>query len=151
LESKESRRENAGFSYLGKMTKRSLGLEAARGVRYEMSLPPAASVESWLEIPEGRCVISYTLNTQEIIQSVQDDRAGATAVFIGMESLQEIETSRADWREGTTRNSFKGSPKYLRPRSVNNNLSRQNCNTARIPGVHKARAENNSQCRTQCC
>lgn len=50
-----------------------------------MSLPPAASVEGSLEIPEGRCVISYSLNVQDIINSVKDDGAGATAVFIGME------------------------------------------------------------------
>ncbi|KAJ3563445.1 hypothetical protein NP233_g8941 [Leucocoprinus birnbaumii] len=56
-----------------------------------MSLPPAASVESILEIPEGTIAISHSLNVQEIINSVQDDSAGATAVFIG-----------------TTRNSFKG-------------------------------------------
>ncbi|KXN90075.1 Molybdopterin synthase catalytic subunit [Leucoagaricus sp. SymC.cos] len=56
-----------------------------------MSLPPAASVEGSLEIPEGTCAMSYALDTQQIIKSVQDDRAGATAVFIG-----------------TTRNSFKG-------------------------------------------
>ncbi|KAF5355715.1 hypothetical protein D9756_003725 [Leucocoprinus leucothites] len=56
-----------------------------------MSLPPAASVESSLEIPEGTIAISYSLNIQDIIKSVQDDSAGATAVFIG-----------------TTRNSFKG-------------------------------------------
>ena len=53
---------------------------------------PSASVEARLEIPEGVCVLTYEkLDTQAIIQSVADDGAGATAVFIG-----------------TTRNSFKG-------------------------------------------
>lgn len=53
---------------------------------------PAASVEARLEIPEGICVLTYEkLDTQTIIQSMSDDGAGATAVFIG-----------------TTRNSFKG-------------------------------------------
>ncbi|KAF7784276.1 hypothetical protein Agabi119p4_441 [Agaricus bisporus var. burnettii] len=56
-----------------------------------MSLPPAASVEGSLDTAEGKCVISHSLNVQEIINSVQDDSAGAIAVFIG-----------------TTRNSFKG-------------------------------------------
>ncbi|KAF9453865.1 MoaE-domain-containing protein [Macrolepiota fuliginosa MF-IS2] len=56
-----------------------------------MSLPPAASVEGSLEISEGRCAISFSLDVQDIINSVQDDRAGAIAVFVG-----------------TTRNSFKG-------------------------------------------
>ncbi|TFK41212.1 molybdenum cofactor synthesis 2 [Crucibulum laeve] len=56
-----------------------------------MDLPPSTSVEATFEIPEGICVLSYSLNVQQIIQSVQDDAAGATAVFIG-----------------TTRNSFKG-------------------------------------------
>lgn len=49
-----------------------------------MSLPPAASVEGSLDTAEGKCVISHSLNVQEIINSVQDDSAGAIAVFIGM-------------------------------------------------------------------
>ncbi|KAH7925212.1 molybdenum cofactor synthesis 2 [Leucogyrophana mollusca] len=53
---------------------------------------PSTSTEARSEIPEGICVLTYNpLNTEEIIRSVQDDGAGATAVFIG-----------------TTRNSFKG-------------------------------------------
>ncbi|KAM5536251.1 hypothetical protein V8D89_010150 [Ganoderma adspersum] len=61
---------------------------------HSSSIPniPAASIEARLEIPEGICVLTYdNLDTQAIIQSVSDDGAGATAVFIG-----------------TTRNSFKG-------------------------------------------
>ncbi|OCH96090.1 molybdenum cofactor synthesis 2 [Obba rivulosa] len=57
-----------------------------------MSSTPSASVDAYLEIPEGTCVLTHEpLNSQEIIQSVGDGRAGAIAVFIG-----------------TTRNSFKG-------------------------------------------
>lgn len=53
---------------------------------------PPASVEARDEIPEGVSVLTYQpLNSDEIIRSVADDRAGATAVFIG-----------------TTRDSFKG-------------------------------------------
>ncbi|KAK7694733.1 hypothetical protein QCA50_001921 [Cerrena zonata] len=53
---------------------------------------PSASVEAVEEISEGIAVLTYNpLNSDEIIRSVADDRAGATAVFIG-----------------TTRNSFKG-------------------------------------------
>ena len=53
---------------------------------------PEASVETRLETPDGICVLSYNpLDAQEIIASVGDNQAGATAVFIG-----------------TTRNSFKG-------------------------------------------
>ena len=53
---------------------------------------PSASVETRLEIPEGKCVLTYQpLDTQDIIASVADNGAGATAVFIG-----------------TTRNSFRG-------------------------------------------
>lgn len=53
---------------------------------------PAASVEARLETEDGVCVLTYgNLDTQEIVMSVGDDAAGATAVFIG-----------------TTRNSFKG-------------------------------------------
>ena len=56
------------------------------------SSSPAASIEARLDVPEGTCVLTYQpLDVQQIIQSVGDDGAGATAVFIG-----------------TTRNSFKG-------------------------------------------
>jgi molybdopterin synthase catalytic subunit len=54
-------------------------------------LSPSTSVEASLTIPEGVCVLSYSLDVQQIISSVQDDTAGANAVFIG-----------------TTRNYFKG-------------------------------------------
>lgn len=57
-----------------------------------MAAVPSASVAARLDIPEGTCALSYdALDVQTIIQSVADDGAGATAVFIG-----------------TTRNSFKG-------------------------------------------
>ncbi|KAI0639483.1 molybdenum cofactor synthesis 2 [Trametes polyzona] len=57
-----------------------------------MASAPSASVAARLDIPEGTCALTYEpLNAQAIIQSVADDGAGATAVFIG-----------------TTRNSFKG-------------------------------------------
>ncbi|CCL99028.1 uncharacterized protein FIBRA_01037 [Fibroporia radiculosa] len=53
---------------------------------------PSASVDALLDIPEGICVLTHApLAVEDIIKSVEDDRAGATAVFIG-----------------TTRNSFKG-------------------------------------------
>ncbi|KAK0198160.1 Molybdopterin biosynthesis MoaE [Armillaria mellea] len=53
---------------------------------------PKASVDIALDVPGGICSItSQPLDVQEIVQSVGDDAAGATAVFIG-----------------TTRNSFKG-------------------------------------------
>jgi hypothetical protein len=58
----------------------------------ETSLEPSASVADKLEIPEGTFVLTYDkLDSGAIIQSVQDDAAGAIAVFIG-----------------TTRNSFQG-------------------------------------------
>jgi len=58
----------------------------------ESSLKPSASVAAKLEIPEGTFVLTYDkLDSEAIIQSVQDDAAGAIAVFIG-----------------TTRNSFQG-------------------------------------------
>lgn len=51
-------------------------------------------MEARLETEDGICVLTYDdLNTAQIIDSVQDDRAGATAVFVG-----------------TTRNDFKGKP-----------------------------------------
>ncbi|CDO71635.1 hypothetical protein BN946_scf184911.g105 [Trametes cinnabarina] len=56
------------------------------------SSKPSASVAARLDIPEGTCALTYEpLDVQSIIQSVTDDGAGATAVFIG-----------------TTRNSFRG-------------------------------------------
>ena len=58
----------------------------------EPSLDPPASVAVKLEIPEGTFVLTYDkLDSGTIIQSVQDDTAGAIAVFIGK-----------------TRNSFQG-------------------------------------------
>lgn len=60
---------------------------------------PSASVEVNEDIPEGISVLTYnSLNSDEIIRSVADGRAGATAVFIG-----------------TTRNSFKGSKSWVLP------------------------------------
>jgi len=57
-----------------------------------MLASPSASVDAHLEMLEGICVLTHqTLNVDRIINSVGDDSAGATAVFIG-----------------TTRNSFKG-------------------------------------------
>ena len=48
------------------------------------SLIPSASIDATLDIPEGRCTLSYTsINVDEVINSVRDDGAGATAVFIG--------------------------------------------------------------------
>lgn len=53
---------------------------------------PAASVEAFLLTPAGCCALTYEpLSSQNIISFVQDNAAGAIAVFIG-----------------TTRNSFKG-------------------------------------------
>ncbi|KAL4242165.1 MoaE-domain-containing protein [Abortiporus biennis] len=53
---------------------------------------PNASTEAKEEITEGVAVLTYEeLDTEKIMASVADDRAGATAVFIG-----------------TTRNSFEG-------------------------------------------
>ena len=58
----------------------------------ESSLIPPASVATELRIPEGTFVLTYDkLDSEAIIRSVQDDTAGAIAVFIG-----------------TTRNSFQG-------------------------------------------
>ncbi|KAF8640978.1 hypothetical protein AX17_000624 [Amanita inopinata Kibby_2008] len=56
-----------------------------------MNVLPAASTEGRIVNEYGPCVLSYQLDVDQVIKSVQDDRAGAIAVFIG-----------------TTRNSFKG-------------------------------------------
>jgi molybdopterin synthase catalytic subunit len=48
------------------------------------SLLPSASVDATLNIPEGTCALTYTpIHVDEVINSVRDDGAGATAVFIG--------------------------------------------------------------------
>lgn len=81
---------------------------------------PAASIEARDEIPEGIAVLTYEeLNTESIVRSVEDHRAGATAVFIG-----------------TTRNSFKGASCYVRGggRHVIC-IHRQRCNTPRLSSV----------------
>ena len=58
----------------------------------EPSLNPPTSAAAKLEIPEGTFVLTYEkLESEAVIQSVQDDAAGAIAVFIG-----------------TTRDSFQG-------------------------------------------
>jgi len=55
-------------------------------------LSSSASVDASLQTKGGFCVLTHrALNVDQIIRSVSDDAAGATAVFIG-----------------TTRNSFKG-------------------------------------------
>ena len=54
--------------------------------------PASAAAAAKLEIPEGTFVLTYEkLESEVVIQSVQDDAAGAIAVFIG-----------------TTRDSFQG-------------------------------------------
>jgi molybdopterin synthase catalytic subunit len=53
---------------------------------------PSTSVEAREEVGKSVCVLSYkSLEIDEIIRSVSDDGAGATALFIG-----------------TTRNSYQG-------------------------------------------
>jgi hypothetical protein len=48
-----------------------------------MNFPPA-SVEADIETSQYVCALTYnTLDAQKIISSVQDDAAGAVAVFIG--------------------------------------------------------------------
>lgn len=45
---------------------------------------PATSIDATLEIPEGICVLCHDpLNVEQIRKYVQDDGAGASAVFIG--------------------------------------------------------------------
>ncbi|TFK30312.1 molybdenum cofactor synthesis 2 [Coprinopsis marcescibilis] len=56
------------------------------------SLNHAASTEAHLEVPAGKCVITYSkLDVEKILSTVKDDGSGAIVTFIG-----------------TTRNSFQG-------------------------------------------
>ena len=65
----------------------------------ESSLDPPASVAAKLEIPEGTFALTFNkLDSEAVIRSVQDETAGATAVFIG-----------------TTRNSFQGERTFPSP------------------------------------
>jgi hypothetical protein len=75
---------------------RALGPKTEKSVighqREQMtSMDSAASVAASLELDNGHCALAFSLDVQEIINSVGHDGAGATAVFIG-----------------TTRNTFKG-------------------------------------------
>lgn len=84
---------------------------------------PVASVEARLETADGVSVLTYDkLDTQQIIASVGDDQAGATAVFIG-----------------TTRDSFKGADSAWGTASVLTVqvVQRQSRNAARLPGVQQ--------------
>ncbi len=66
---------------VGSLHKRRCTL-ANRDLDMVMDLP-AASIEGQVENEYGTCTISYTLDVNRIIKSVQDDRAGAIATFIG--------------------------------------------------------------------
>jgi len=82
---------------------------------------PSASTDTMLQIPEGVCVLTHdALCVNDIIQSVGDDRAGATAAFIG-----------------TTRNYFKGTFPELRTihGELKNSMRRQSRDTLRLPGL----------------
>ena len=73
------------------------------------STTPPSSVEARLELPQGVCVLTYSdLKTQEIIDLVRDDSAGAIATFIGMFSSYLLPLNFLMREAGTTRNSFKG-------------------------------------------
>lgn len=74
-------------------------------------LSPAASVEATLEIPQGICVISRSLDVEKITKFVQDDGAGAIALFIGLDLCPTLPSGSELTNVhsvGTTRNSFKG-------------------------------------------
>lgn len=71
---------------------RSFTASTGTNMHQAMALSPLASASASLTLPEAECILTYDpLDASKIITSVQDDGAGATAVFIG-----------------TTRDSFKG-------------------------------------------
>lgn len=79
----------------------------------EMDPRSPASVEAHAETFVGAthhtCALTYNyLDSQKIIASVQDNGAGAVAVFIGMLILQN-HIFVLTYRPGTTRDSFEGS------------------------------------------
>ena len=50
-----------------------------------MALPLSQSVEALLESPQAICTLTYkSLDVQNIMASVHDEAAGATAIFIGL-------------------------------------------------------------------
>ena len=81
---------------------------------------PSASVEARLDTEDGTVALTYAgLLVQEIIASVGDERAGATAVFVG-----------------TTRNSFKGAlASKLSKIFASLILRRQSSHSARLSGL----------------
>ena len=97
-----------------------------------VSTTPSASVEARLEIPEGACSLTYqALDVEEIISSVGDDGAGATAVFIG-----------------TTRNSFKGKAgSYYARVSVEFTFNREGCHSGRGVSSNISAASKQTQVR----
>ena len=69
------------------------------------------------------------LDVEEIIRSVGDDGAGATAVFIG-----------------TTRNSFKGKAgSYYARVSIEFTFNREGCHSARLPSVQQTRHQDHGR------
>jgi molybdopterin synthase catalytic subunit len=109
-----------------------------------MSLPPSASVEGSLDTADGKCVISHLLNVQEIISSVQDDTAGAIAVFIGMIRFTGSSPSVHSHSTGTTRNSFKGYSSICpsNPLQCMTTNHRQSSDTFRISSIYEIGAQN---------
>ena len=55
-----------------------------------MDLPPAASTDGAVDNEYGTCALSYMLDVNSVIKSVQDDCAGATVTFIGDEFTMSL-------------------------------------------------------------
>lgn len=100
----------------------------------EPPLNPPASVAAKLEIPEGTFVLTYDkLNSERIIRSVQEDTAGAIAVFIG-----------------TTRNSFQGEPVASPVFCPFHADLRSDCDAIGIPSVQQNGYENDEDYFSNC-
>lgn len=113
------------------------------------SLSPSASIDATSDISEGRCVLSHTrINVDEVINSVRDDGAGATAVFIGEMSSN---TERFDSPFLSTaiqeQHATLSKVRCLRLRTQRPGFistTRENRDSIRIPGVFKTGVEDHN-------
>ena len=96
---------------------------------------PSASVEARLDTEDGTVALTYaSLPVEDIISSVGDDRAGATAVFVG-----------------TTRNSFKGALASKLSEILTSLTSRrQSSHPAGLPGLQSVGGQDHVEHPRRC-
>jgi len=111
------------------------------------SLLPSASISAELHIPEGTCTLTYTpINVDKVINSVRDDGAGATAVFIGefQAIVLRFMLDKSEVQELRATLSKVCSPTRGRQQNLRLDILyyREDCDSLGIPSVLEARLEN---------